>query len=317
MGVTTIIPDMDPTRPADVDPRRLIEAAAQWEVDQAFGSPALWRTVVDWHRRHTTAGRPLGTIRRVLSAGAPVPAATLATLREVVHEDADIHTPYGATEALPIASIESREVLTHTGPAADKGRGVCVGRRFPGVAWRVIEIDDGPIASIDDVTERPRGKIGELIVRGPMVTRRYVVRADQNAFHKIVDGDDVWHRMGDVGYLDDDDRFWFCGRKSHRVVGDGRTWYTIPCESVFNRHPAVRRCALIGRGDAPNQTPVIVAEIERSMPADRESKILEELRDLGGRNPLTRRITDIRLRREPLPVDVRHNSKIFRERIVV
>lgn len=317
MGVTTIIPDMDPTRPADVNPRRLAEAVAQWEIDQAFGSPALWNTVVRWAAENNFA-QPFPTLRRILSAGAPVPASTLRQLRRLVHADADIVTPYGATEALPIASIESRQVIAETGPASMKGKGVCVGTRFPDVQWKVIAVDDGPIERIDQVTELPTGKIGELMVSGPMVTHHYVVRDDQNPFHKVQDGDRVWHRMGDVGYLDASDRFWFCGRKGHRVVAGKRTLYTVPIESVFNTHQSVYRSALVGYGERPNQVPVILIEPHQAHWPKSNSQVEQlktELLDLAARNPLTMRIQDIRIRNKPLPVDIRHNSKIFREQL--
>ncbi|KAA1257667.1 Long-chain-fatty-acid--CoA ligase [Rubripirellula obstinata] len=317
MGVTTIIPDMDPTRPADVNPRRLAEAAAQWEIDQAFGSPALWNTVVRWANDNDFS-QPFPTLRRILSAGAPVPAATLESLRRLVHAEAEIVTPYGSTEALPIASIESREIISETGPASAKGKGVCVGTRFEGVSWRVVQVDDGPMDSIEQTTEMKQGKIGELMVSGPMVTDQYVVRQDQNSFHKVRDGNRVWHRMGDVGYLDSTDRFWFCGRKAHRVVCGKRTLYTVPCEAVFNAHPSVYRSALIGRGQRPNQTPVIlietIPECFPKTPQDRD-RLQSELLNLASRNPLTMRITEIIIRDKPLPVDIRHNSKIFRERL--
>ncbi|MCO8123047.1 fatty acid CoA ligase family protein [Stieleria sp. TO1_6] len=317
MGVTTIIPDMDPTRPAEVDPRRLIEAAKQWEVDQAFGSPALWNTVVRWCEQNQVK-QPFPTLRRVLSAGAPVPASTMAKLRELIATDAEIFTPYGSTEALPIASIESREVISETGPAASKGKGVCVGTRFEGVRWRIIEIDDGPLESLDQTREMPQGKIGELMVTGPMVTRKYVVRSDQNAMHKVRDGQDVWHRMGDVGYLDAQDRFWFCGRKAHRVSCGKRTWFTVPCEAVFNTHPDVYRSALVGRGEPGNQTPVMMIEPTTEFPSGSQPQIkrlTDELLDLAKRNPLTGSIDQVVIRDRPLPVDIRHNSKIFREQL--
>lgn len=317
MGVTTIIPDMDPTRPAEVDPTKLIAAARQWEVDQAFGSPALWKTVTRWCEANAV-GRPFPTLRRVLSAGAPVPATTLASLRRFIHEEADIETPYGATEALPIASIESRQVITETGPAANKGKGVCVGTRFADVDWKVIEITDDEIRNLSDITEVASGKIGELLVRGPMVTRTYVTRTDQNRLHKVHDGDAVWHRMGDVGYLDSQDRFWFCGRKSHRVISSDRTFYTVPCEAVFNLHEEVEKSALVGRGPIGQQTPVIVVQpVDLSIarnPARRDALVMR-LRDAAARNPLTRRIGEFVVRDTPLPVDIRHNSKIFREKL--
>ena len=319
MGVTTVIPDMDPTRPADVNPKRLIEAVEQWEIDQAFGSPALWNRVVRWAQANKIE-RPFPTLKRVLSAGAPVPADTLTQLRGLIHEEADIVTPYGATEALPIASIESRQVIAETGPASEKGKGTCVGNRFDGVHWKVIEIDDGPIGTLAETTELERGKIGELMVSGPMVTKEYVVRSDQNSIHKVTDGEVVWHRMGDVGYLDSQDRFWFCGRKAHRVITAGRTLYTIPCEAIFNTHPFVYRSALIGIGERESQIPVILIELlpdAQNLASGEREALIEELRVLGARNPQTRRIERIEIRDAPLPVDIRHNSKIFREQLAV
>ncbi|MDM4014526.1 fatty acid CoA ligase family protein [Roseiconus lacunae] len=317
MGVTTIIPDMDPTRPAEVNPQRLIEAAEQWEVDQSFGSPALWNTVIRWCESRGI-DNPFPTMRRILSAGAPVPASTMARLRRLLDEEAEIYTPYGATEALPLASIESRQIIGETGPASTRGKGVCVGTRFDDVQWKVIKVHDGPIESIDQIEELPQGKIGELMVTGPMVTREYVVRADQNALHKVADGGTVWHRMGDVGYLDREDRFWFCGRKAHRVTNDKKTWYTVPCEAIFNAHPNVYRSALVGRGEPGRQTPVVLVEpIPEAKPkTDAEKQRLrEELLTLASLNPLTVRITEVIIRDQPLPTDIRHNSKIFRERL--
>lgn len=317
MGVTTIIPDMDPTRPAKVNPQRLIEAATQWEVDQAFGSPALWNTVVRWAEKNNVT-QPFPTVRRVLSAGAPVPAVTLEKLRGLIHPEANIETPYGATEALPIASIESREIIAETGPAASKGKGTCVGTRFDNVQWKVIEIEDGPLETIDQIVELPTGKIGELMVTGPMVTERYAVRSDQNSMHKVRDGEITWHRMGDVGYLDARDRFWFCGRKAHRITMEKRTLYTVPCEAIFNAHPAVYRSALVARGERPAQEPVMIIEPhpEKRPNSDLErQKLLAELRDLAARNPLTRRLEEIQIWPSSLPVDIRHNSKIFREQL--
>lgn len=317
MGVTTIIPDMDPTQPAAVNPQRLIEAATQWEIDQAFGSPALWNTVVRWAEANKAA-RPFPTLKRILSAGAPVPAETLEKLRQLVDPDANIMTPYGSTEALPLASIESREVIAETGPASRKGKGTCVGTRFEGVSWRVIEIQDGPVTDIQETKELERGKIGELMVTGPMVTQKYVVRSDQNSLHKVSDGKRIWHRMGDVGYLDARDRFWFCGRKAHRVTTGKRTLFTVPCEAIFNGHHAIYRSALVPRGQRPNQQPVMIVEPHPDqMPVNAEAseKLRDELLELASRNPLTRQITEVVIWDKPLPVDIRHNSKIFREKL--
>ncbi|HEX4147333.1 MAG TPA: AMP-binding protein, partial [Pirellulales bacterium] len=108
LGVTTVIPVMDASRPARVNPRRIVEAVEDWHVTQAFGSPAIWNRV----GRYCTSRRVrLGSLRRVLSAGAPVPPEVLAHMKACLPDDGQMHTPYGATEALPVASIEASEVL--------------------------------------------------------------------------------------------------------------------------------------------------------------------------------------------------------------
>ena len=320
MGVTTIIPDMDPSRPALVDPTKIIEAVDDWQVTQAFGSPAIWNRVGRYCEEH---GRRLASVRRVLSAGAPVPAHVLRRMKDCIHAEGDIHTPYGATESLPVASIAASEVLAETAQQTEQGAGVCIGRRFPGIAWKVIRAVDGQILSIDDAEELPRGEIGELIVTGRVATRAYLNRAEATAKAKIADRDGTasgfWHRMGDVGYIDQQDRFWFCGRMAHRVLTADGPMYTVPCEAIFNCHPAIYRSALVGLGPAGQQHPVIILEPEPGhMPATdaQREKLLAEIRQLGRASNLTARINSFLLH-ESLPVDIRHNAKIFREKLAV
>ncbi len=316
MGVTTIIPDMDPTRPADVDPTKILEAIDDWQVTQAFGSPALWNVVGRYCQQQQ---RQLPTLRRVLSAGAPVPPHVLQRMKEAIHPQGDIFTPYGATEALPVASIAASEVLQETAALSAIGRGTCVGRRFSGMLWRVIPICDEPIQHIEQVTPLGVGEIGELIVSGPVVTSHYVTRREANALHKITDGTRFWHRMGDVGYLDDQDRFWFCGRKSQRVRACHGVMYTIMCEAVFNQHPVVYRSALVGIGTPDQQVPVVIVEPwpeHRPTTPAATSALLDQLRDIARQFDHTRPIEHF-LVHPSLPVDIRHNAKIFREKLAM
>jgi olefin beta-lactone synthetase len=316
MGVTAVIPDMDPSRPAQVDPAKIVEAIEDWKVTQAFGSPAIWNRVAQHCQQH---GLRLETVRRVLSAGAPVPIDVLERMKASIHPEGDVHTPYGATEALPVASIAASEVLGETAAKTRQGAGVCVGQKFPGIVWKVIRIVEGPIDTIDQAEELPRGQIGELIVRGPVVTRQYATRPESNALGKIADGQAVWHRMGDVGYLDPRDRFWVCGRMAHRVQTADGPMFTVPCEAIFNQHPAIARSALVGIGPAGQQRPVIVLEQKKGkMPSGKQARnaLLGEIRQLGQSSPLTASI-DTFLLHPSFPVDIRHNVKIFREKLAI
>ncbi len=314
MGVTAVIPDMDPSRPARVDPSMIVEIARDWKATQAFGSPAVWNRVGRYCRQH---GARLDTVRRVLSSGAPLSVDVLQMMKDCIHPEGDMHTPYGATESLPVASIAASEVLTHTADQTRHGAGVCVGRRFAQIQWKVIRIVDGPIRSLDDAEELPPGEIGELIVQGPAVTRRYVTRVEANATGKIPDGPRLWHRIGDAGYLDPQDRFWFCGRVAHRVVTADGPMYTVRCEAIFNQHPDVFRSALVGVGPPGNQRPVIILEPHRGhMPRTKAARdqFLAQAQQLAQSSPLTTSIHDILLH-PSFPVDIRHNAKIFREKL--
>ncbi|MGH8079214.1 MAG: olefin beta-lactone synthetase [Lysobacter sp.] len=311
LGLTSIIPDMDPTRPAQADPVKLLEAIARFGCDQLFGSPALMAVLA----KH---GQPMPTIKRVTSAGAPVPPDTVARLRELLPDDAQFWTPYGATECLPVAVIEGRE-LQSTRAATEAGAGTCVGRAVARNEVRVIRIDDAAIAQWSDDLLVGANVVGEITVAGPTATDSYFNRDAMTKLAKIresVDGAErIVHRMGDVGYLDEQGRLWFCGRKTHRVETAGGPLYTEQVEPVFNTHPKVRRTALVGTGAFGSQVPLLWVELHQPRIGDTERKrIVEELREIGAKHAHTAGIE--RFRFHPgFPVDIRHNAKIGREKL--
>jgi acyl-CoA synthetase (AMP-forming)/AMP-acid ligase II len=245
LGLTSIIPDMDPTRPAKADPRKLHAAIARFSVDQLFGSPALMRVLTDY-------AQPLPTIQRATSAGAPVPADVVAKLQALLPPDAQFWTPYGATECLPVAVIEGRELVTLR-ERTEHGAGTCVGRPVPPNEVRIIAMTDGAIEEWSNVSQVKGGIVGEITVAGPSATDLYFNREAQTRAAKIretlSDGTvRIVHRMGDLGYFDSEGRLWFCGRKSQRVVTANETLCTEQIEPVFNTHPEVYRTALVGVG---------------------------------------------------------------------
>lgn len=312
LGMTAVIPRMDASRPGSADPRRIIEAIEAHRCTHMFGSPALLRNLARYGRR---AGVRLSTIRRVLTAGAPAPAALLAELQAILPESAEIHTPYGATEALPVSDIESREILGETGSAWAGGAGTCVGRPMPGLDVRIIEISDRPIALTCDARELRTGEIGEIAVRGPVVTASYYRQPAHTAQAKMRDADGgVRHRMGDVGYLDERGRLWFCGRKSQRVETAEGVLFTEPCEAIFATHPAVARAALVGVGPRGRQTPVMCVELESVARRANRATLRQELLERAAGNVRTRGIRFI-LFHPRFPVDPRHNAKIHREQL--
>jgi acyl-CoA synthetase (AMP-forming)/AMP-acid ligase II len=322
LGMTAVIPRMDFTRPGRVDPKAILDPIRQHGVTNLFGSPALLRRIAC---SNEARGVQLPTLRRVISAGAPVSPAVIEKMAELLPVDVQVHTPYGATESLPVATIASKEIRGETGSQTGEGKGVCVGRPVEGMQVKIIRISDEPIARWSD-HDLPTFEIGEIVVSGPVVSRGYHNRPESTALHKIDDPDRgaFWHRMGDVGYFDSTGRLWFCGRKSQRVVTCERTFFTIPCEGVFNVHPAVLRTALVGVKRGGRIEPEICVEIDPALPQakrpDRNAQSLAafrgELFALGARFEHTRSIRRFHVHRA-FPVDIRHNAKIFREKLAI
>ncbi|ALQ96594.1 peptide synthase [Xylella fastidiosa 32] len=310
LGLTSIIPDMDPRCPARADPRKLHDAIARFGVSHLFGSPALLRVLAEY-------GKPLPTLRCVTSAGAPVPPQVVAQIRALLPDEAQFLTPYGATECLPVAVIESRELETMRA-ATERGAGTCVGHVIAPNLVRIIAIDDEGIEEWGGVREVGLGEIGEMTVVGPSTTDVYYNRTAATRLAKIrerlADGSErIVHRMGDLGYFDAQRRLWFCGRKTHRVETVQGPLYTEQVEPVFNVIDGVRRTALVGIGALGVQRPVLCYE---ALPGVDVAALEQRLRATARAFIHTVGIVDV-LRHPGFPVDIRHNAKIGRERLAV
>jgi len=311
LGACSVIPEMDASKPAQVDPAKFVKTIQDNKVTYSFGSPAIWNVVSRYCRERKIT---LASVKKILMAGAPVPGELLQRTLAILSADAEIHTPYGATESLPIASITAREILADTWDKTRQGMGVCVGRPLPSITIRIIKISDLPIPDWDDDLLQPEYETGEIVVKGPVVTRGYENNEPENQLAKIEDGSEFWHRMGDLGYFDDKGRLWFCGRKGHRVTTRTATMYTVCCEALFNEHPAVSRSALVGVGLPGNQLPVIIVELQDK--TAKAENIMADLQQIALRNELTRSIEHF-LVHPDFPVDIRHNAKIFREKLAL
>ena len=319
LGMTCVIPDMDASRPGSVDPSSIIDAVREFGCTHMFGSPAL----LDRVSRYGVANQvTLPTLKRVMTAGAPVSPRILERFAKLLSPTAQIFTPYGATEALPVSSIDHRTILGEALPITARGGGVCVGRPLDGLRVRIIEITDEPIADWSQVRECDTGQVGEITVEGPIVTPEYCEKPRHTALAKIDRDGAIVHRMGDVGYYDEHGRLWFAGRKSQRVQTASGTLFTELCEQIFNQHPAVKRTALVGVGQPEKRTPALCVELEpdEERPASYRAhdwpQILDELRAMAAEHEMTRAIREY-LPHPSFPVDVRHNAKIFREKLAV
>lgn len=311
-GVCSVFPPMDAGKPLAIDPLKVVQIINDLGIHYSFGSPTLWNKIAEYCTRTRSK---LPSIEKIMMAGAPVPRLTMTRLKEVV-EHGELFTPYGATEALPVTIVSSEEVFHDPQVRAQSGElGTLVGRAIPGVTMKVIRSVDGPIHSFEDVEELAPCEIGEVIVSGKNISTSYLSRPDGTDSGKIPNGGSIWHRMGDMGYLDQAGNLYFCGRRMHMVVWQSQRYYSVPVERIFNVHPKVRRSALISFG-VNNQAAIVIEPFPHYWPESDgiRQEFERELLSLAEADPLTKSIRKIFFHRS-FPVDARHNAKIFRDRL--
>lgn len=311
LEIASVFPDMNFAQPARCDPARIVQAIEHFKARTSFGSPAIWRRVIPWCE---ASGQRLDSLHQLMIAGAPVEADLVRRARGLIAPSGEVFTPYGATEALPVAHVEGRLLATTLAQRSARGEGTCVGVAAPGLEVRLIKISDAPIESWSAQLEVAAGEAGEICVLGENVTREYKFEVDATALAKIADGATFWHRMGDIGRFDADGRLWFFGRKSHRIETSKGTMFPVPWENVCELHPRVGRCALVGAGAHGHEVPVLIVEtVSGRVPRflkDREKLAAEILRTLEPLRPLApiERV----LFKTSFPLDVRHQAKIDR-----
>lgn len=315
-GVTLVLPEMDPSKPANVNPKNIVEPIQKFQISNCFASPAVWNKVANYCVANSLK---LDSLKTALAAGAPVQPWLVSKVMSLLPKGGDFHTPYGATESLPVSSIRGSRVLFETKALTEKGYGICVGKPVAGVKVKIIGIRDVVIKNLAEIDLLGENVIGEIIISSDMVTKKYFRSEEKTALAKIYDGDQVWHRIGDVGYLDCKGDLWFCGRKDHRVKVGLSTLFTVPCECIFNAHEKVFRTALVSYEKKGLVEPVLVIELEtlyKNIDKYAKQKIVNELVMIGQKYQISKKINRF-IFHKSLPVDVRHNAKINREALKV
>lgn len=311
LGITAVIPPLDPAKPLLFDPERMAEVIDAYRITSSFGSPTLWKKLSEWARAQ---GRTFGSLERVLIAGAPVADDVLAAVQDVV-PNGSVFVPYGATEALPVSvtSATDRLKARKLEESNDGQQGLPIGAAVPGVTIRVMPV--GTAATPNGWGEPcAAGEIGELWVSGPTVSPGYLHATSDRTTKRIVEGT-RWHALGDVGYVGRSGMAYFCGRLAH-VVLTGRLLCPIPVERIVNQLGGVKRSALVSLGDGV--AGVVVEPTDAAILADtaRVDDLVGRVKSALASAPLTTDITSVFVH-PSFPVDGRHNAKIFRDKLSV
>lgn len=315
LGMASIVPEMDASKPITANPDYLFAAIQKYQCSNLFANPALIELLGVAGNR---TGIKLSSLKRVISAGAPATLPSLKRFSKVLNKGVEILNSYGATESLPISKIASSD-LFKTETITDTGGGICVGYPVENTTIAIIKINEESITDWSDSLTVAPYVIGEIVVSGPQVSQQYYARDNATTASKINDDGTILHRMGDLGYLDEHGKLWMCGRKTHRVEAiyqyQPKAYFSICCERIINTHPAIKRSALVAVEMGGLTTPVVCVELLEKQ-TESSLKLFNELRFSADKHEHTQGIKHF-LIHQGFPMDIRHNAKIYREKLAV
>jgi acyl-CoA synthetase (AMP-forming)/AMP-acid ligase II len=301
-GVRTVLPAINLAQPAATDAATLLEQFRAEAVTCATLSPWLFREM-GMHCKQQ--GITVPQIRRLVTGGAPVSRDELRTMQSVM-PNAEILVLYGSTEVEPIAHISAKELLALPSRAESDPEWVDEG-------VNVGSIDSGLQAKFLKIARRGvlkyalTGEIGELIVTGEHVCRSYFRDPEAVKRTKITDANgNVWHRTGDLGYLDETGNLWLVGRVHNVILHASGYQYPVRAEMVLRKLPFVEKAAFLGMPQ-DDGFEACWCVVQTKVDAPDEKKCHSEIKRILSKNGI---IYDHIAFVPEIPMDARHHSKV-------
>lgn len=296
-GVTSLIAAGNLRKPGSIAPGPVIAQIERYQPVRAGASPAFWERVTAYCRQHN---RQLPHLRAIYAGGAPVFPRLLDHLQEAAPQ-AEIVAVYGSTEAEPIAHTTHHELRADDISAMVQGKGLLVGTPVPEIRLGILREQWGKAlvsytAAAFEAASLPANAPGEVVVSGGHVLPGYVNGCgDEKTKFRVVGT--VWHRTGDMGYLDAEGRLWLLGRCAARIEDQRGTLYPFTVECAVSSHPAVRRSAAA----TLHGQRILALEFDEHVPSLDIEAVRQTVAWAG--------FDSIRVYGH-LPVDKRHNAKI-------
>ena len=306
MQASTVILDIDFSRLLKNPVKKIINLINERNISLSFGSPTIWNKITDYC---ITNNKKISSIQTIIMAGCAVQNKLLKKIydNQLIKKSGKIFITYGATESLPVTSIEGREALKYTEKKTTQGYGTCIGKIFN-------SINDIAITKYEQIENHnfnkkellPINEIGEIIISGPIVSPQYYKLDKKGKIYQ--DDEKFWHYIGDMVYLDKNQYYWICGRKEDVFFYKQQAYYSVLIENIFNAHLKVFRAALI----QINEKPIVIIELNNKNDYQNWAQIKQQLFTMAKSYSISENITDFYFYKK-FPVDIRHNAKIKRD----
>jgi fatty-acyl-CoA synthase/long-chain acyl-CoA synthetase len=225
------------------DPVATADLLEREQVTSTFMVPAQWQALCSVP---DLADRDFSALRRISWGAAPAPTSLLRALFDAF-PGAEVFTAFGQTECSPITT-------QLRGEDAERKIG-SIGTPILNVEVRVVD---------DDMNDVPRGEVGEIVYRSPMVMREYWNKPAETA--EAFRGG--WFHSGDLVRQDADGYFYVVDRKKDMIISGGENIYCAEVEDVLAGHPRIREVALIGVPHSKwGESPLAVISVEEGAAA--------------------------------------------------
>ena len=217
------------------DPVTILRTFEQEKITVAKMVPMMWNQLV--HHPQVTEF-DYSSLRLVISGGAPISPSLVRNLLDTFQ--CEYVQNYGMTETTQFVTISSlKEHLKALPPEDQQKYLTATGRAFIGVKRRVVDENDQDVKNDDE-------QVGEIIVRGDIVTPGYWNMPEENA-KAFKDG---WLYTGDLATIDREQYVRIVDRKKDMIVTGGENVYTLEVENLLYKHPAILEVAVIGVPDS-------------------------------------------------------------------
>ncbi|MGY1739083.1 long-chain-fatty-acid--CoA ligase [Geodermatophilus sp. SYSU D00684] len=206
------------------DPVAVLDLIERERISNLFLVPAMWAAVV---AVPGIAERDLSCLKRISWGAAPASTTLLRSMIDTFPQ-AEVVTAFGQTECSPVTCLLRGE---------DSIRKIgSVGTPMLNVEVRVVD---------DAMQDVPRGEVGEIVYRSPMVMKEYWGKPEATA-EAFAGG---WFHSGDLVREDEDGYFYVVDRKKDMIISGGENVYCAEVEDALAAHPGVAEVALIGVPD--------------------------------------------------------------------
>ena len=294
-GMCSLIPKANLRSPGRIRPEPVFKQINDSGATRLSASPAFVGRLADYR---DATGKTLNRLEKIYTGGAPVFPQALESFQSLA-PNAQVYAVYGSTEAEPIAHVGWHDISPQDIEDMKQGQGLLAGQISPDISLQILENQWG--TPLGNMTEQAFtnlscsiGQIGEIVVSGNHVLSGYLHgQGDQESKFRVLNR--LWHRTGDLGYIDHHHRLWLLGRCAALIKDHKGLLYPFAVECAAQQIKGIRRSAVLNH----QEKRLLVVE-----PLSNHHLDLEEIKQKLAWAALDQ-ITQM-----TLPVDKRHNAKI-------